>query len=66
MKKSLFAIALAVLLLAGCGRKAAKEAEAKALEAEVEKIETVTAQIDSTITDIEEAAVKLDTLLNKL
>jgi|OpeIllAssembly_1097287.scaffolds.fasta_scaffold526767_2 outer membrane lipoprotein-sorting protein len=66
MKKSLFAFALAVLLLTGCGRKAAKEAEAKALEAEVEKIETVTAQIDSTITDIEEAAVKLDTLLNKL
>ena len=66
MKKSLFAIALAVLLLAGCGRKAAKETEAKALEAEVEKIETVTSQIDSTITEIEEAAVKLDTLLNEL
>lgn len=66
MKKRLFAIAVAALLLASCGGKAAKEAEAKALETEVEQIETVTSQIDSTITEIEEAAVKLDTLLNEL
>ena len=66
MKKRLFAMAVAALLLAGCGGKAAKEAEAKALEAEVEQIEKVTTQIDSTITEIEEAAIKVDTLLNEL
>lgn len=66
MKKRLLAIAVTALLLASCGGKAAKESEAKAIEAEVEQIEMVTSQIDSTITEIEEAAVKLDTLLNEL
>jgi PBP1b-binding outer membrane lipoprotein LpoB len=66
MKKRLFAIAVAALLLSSCGGRAAKEAEAKALEAEVEQIEKVTSQIDSTLTEIEEAAIKLDTLLNEL
>jgi len=66
MKKRLLTIAVAALLLASCGGKAAKEAEAKALEAEIEQIETATSHIDSAITEIEEAAIKIDTLLNEL
>ena len=66
MKKRFLALAAAALLLAGCGGKAAKEAEARALGAEVEQIEKVASQIDSTLTEIEEAAVRLDTLLNEL
>ncbi len=66
MKKTLFALAFAVLLMAGCTGKAAKEAAAKAQEAEIEQTEAVISQIDSTITEIQEAGIKLDTLLNEL
>ena len=66
MKKKVFAIAVAALLLSACGGKAAKEAAAKAEAAEIEQLETVTSQIDSAITDIEEASMKVDTLLDEL
>jgi PBP1b-binding outer membrane lipoprotein LpoB len=66
MKKKFFAIAAAALLLSACGGKAAKEAAAKAEAAEIEQLETVTSQIDSAITDIEEASMKVDTLLDEL
>lgn len=57
---------MATLLLAGCGGKAEKEAAAKAEAAEIEQTEAVSSQIDSTIQEIEAAAMKLDTLLNDL
>jgi PBP1b-binding outer membrane lipoprotein LpoB len=53
MKKTVFALAFAALLLGGCTGKAAKEAAAKAQEAEIEQMKAVTSQIDSTITEIE-------------
>jgi len=52
--------------LAGCTGKAAKEAAAKAAEDEINQIETVTSQIDSTLDEIEEATIKLDTIINEL
>ncbi len=66
MKKSVIVSGIRILALAGCTGKAAKEAAAKEAEAEIQQIETVTSQIDSTITEIEEASVKLDTLINEL
>ncbi len=65
MKKTIIATGVVAFLLAGCTGKAAKEAE-KARAAEIEQLETVSTQIDSTITEIDEAAMKLDTLLNEL
>ena len=65
MKKTIIATGVVALLLAGCTGMAAKEAE-KARAAEIEQLETVSTQIDSTITEIDEAAMKLDTLLNEL
>lgn len=66
MKKTTIASGILILALAGCTGNATREAAAKAAEAEIEQIETVTSQIDSTITEIEEASVKLDTLINEL
>jgi len=66
MIKRTLMIAMATLLLAGCGGKAEKEAAAKAEAAEIEQTEAVSSQIDSTIQEIEAAAMKLDTLLNDL
>ncbi|HOO66335.1 MAG: hypothetical protein GX646_01605 [Bacteroidales bacterium] len=65
MKKAIIVSGILALALAGCTGKAAKEAE-KARAAEIEQIETVTSQIDSTITEIEEAAMKLDTIMSEL
>ncbi|HNT93215.1 MAG: hypothetical protein H6545_08250 [Bacteroidales bacterium] len=65
MKKAIIVCGVLALALAGCTGKAAKEAE-KARAAEIEQIETVTSQIDSTITEIEEAAMKLDTIMSEL
>ncbi len=65
MKKMIIASAVLALMMAGCTGKAAKEA-GKARAAEIEQLETVTTQSDSTITEIEEAPMKLDTLINEL
>ena len=65
MKKAIIVSGVLALLMAGCTGRAAKEAE-KARAAEIEQLETVSTQIDSTITEIEEAAMKLDTLMNEL
>jgi len=65
MKKMIFVSAVLALVMAGCAGKAAKEAE-KARAAEIEQLETVSTHIDSTITEIEEAEMKLDTLINEL
>lgn len=58
MKKMIIASAVLALMMAGC--------TGKARAAEIEQLETVTTQIDSTITEIEEATMKLDTLINEL
>lgn len=65
MKKMIIVSAFLALVMAGCASKAAKEAE-KVRAAEIEQLETVSTQIDSTITEIEEAEMKLDTLINEL
>lgn len=68
MKKAIIVtgVLALTLALAGCTGKSKKEAAAKAAEAEIKQIETVSSQIDSTITEIEEAAMKLDTVINEL
>jgi PBP1b-binding outer membrane lipoprotein LpoB len=65
MKKAIIAAGVIALLLAGCTGKAAKEAE-KARALEIEQLETVSTQIDSTLNEIDEAVMKLDTLINEL
>lgn len=65
MKKAIIVTGVLALLMAGCTGRAAKEAE-KARAVEIEQLETVSTQIDSTINEIEEAALKLDTLINEL
>jgi len=65
MKKAIIAAGVFALLLAGCTGKAAKEAE-KARAVEIEQLESESNQIDSTINEIEEAAMNLDTLINEL
>jgi len=65
MKKAIIVSGVLALLMAGCTGRAAKEAE-KARAVEIEQLETVSTQIDSTISEIEEAAMKLDTLMNEL
>ena len=65
MKKAIIASGVIALLLAGCTGKAAKEAE-KARAVEIEHLETVSTQIVCTMNEIDEAAMKLDTLINEL
>jgi len=65
MKKAIIISGVLALLMAGCTGRAAKEAE-KARAVEIEQLETVSTQIDSTISEIEQAAMKLDTLINDL
>ncbi len=65
MKKAIIVSGVLALLMAGCTGRAAKEAE-KARAVEIEQLETVSTQIDSTISEIEQAAMKLDTLINDL
>ncbi len=65
MKKAIIGAGVFALLLAGCTGKTAKEAE-KARAVEIQQLETESTQIDSTINEIEEAAMNLDTLINEL
>lgn len=65
MKKTVYAIAIVVLILAGCSGGSSKETD-EVTPAEIEQIESTATEMDSTISDIEETADELDELLDEL
>jgi len=67
MKKNLFIIALAVIFLAGCSGASKKESsELKALEKEITTTDSIAAEMDKTIDEIQESEAQLDLILNEL
>ncbi len=66
MKKTVYAIAILSLILAGCSGSSSNETVDDSVSAEIEQIEATTSQIDSTISDIEESSKELDELLDEL
>jgi hypothetical protein len=67
MKKILFIIALAVIFLAGCSGASKKESsELKALEKEITTTDSIAAEMDKTIDEIQESEAQLDSILNEL
>jgi hypothetical protein len=67
MKKTLFTVAIAVVILAACTGKKAKEEAAKAAEAaQIQQIDSATVVMMDTKNQVDFAAKKVDRLINEL
>lgn len=65
MKKLLFAFGISALILAGCSGGSSKDKSDEAVTDEIEQIEAVTPEMDSTISEIEESAQEVDSVLKE-
>lgn len=66
MKKFIFTIMAASLLIAGCGPSASEKKEIEKLEAEAVELDSISDVIETAKQDIEETAKELDELINEL
>jgi len=67
MRKVLFITAMTAILLVACnGKTKEKKAAEAAQAAEIQRIDSVTAEIDSIKNVIDSAAVEVDELINEL
>lgn len=66
MKKIIFTIMAASLLIAGCGPSASEKKEIEKLEAEALELDSISDVIETAKQDIEETTKELDELINEL
>jgi PBP1b-binding outer membrane lipoprotein LpoB len=66
MKKIIFTIMAASLLIAGCGPSASEKKEIEKLEAEAIELDSISDVIETAKQDLEDTAKELDELINEL
>jgi PBP1b-binding outer membrane lipoprotein LpoB len=66
MKKIIFTIMAASLLIAGCGPSASEKKEIEKLEAEAVELDSISDVIETAKQDLEDTAKELDELINEL